>query len=204
MEHNANLDFDPHYKKITNRVAFRWVDIAKRQILQDHLGRKQGLNILDLGCGAGEVSRVLCGVNIVYGVDLNESLLARARANGLETSIGDFSKIPFDDAFFDAVIMVDTIEHVENRSENVKEILRVLKPGGLWLGITPAYNSPLWNFAESFALWISGRKLAGHITPFTYESLDYFLHKYFENCRIGYLNFSMWVYGSGQKPKSIV
>jgi ubiquinone/menaquinone biosynthesis C-methylase UbiE len=203
VELKANLDFDPYYNSIANRMAFRWVDIAKRRIVRDHLGRTQGLKILDLGCGAGEVSRVLCGGNRVYGVDVNEALLARARANGLETSVGDFSKIPFDSGFFDAVIMIDTIEHVESRSDAMNEILRVLGPDGQWLGITPAYNSPLWNLGEYVGHFIS-RQRAGHISPFIYESFEYFLRKYFYHSRVGYLNFSMWLYGFGQKPKSTV
>ena len=201
MEPNANLDFHPYYSSIANRVAFRWVDIAKRRVLRDHFGRADGLTILDLGCGAGEVSRVLCGGNKVYGVDVNEALLARARANGLETRVGDFSKIPFDDAFFDAVIMTDTIEHVESCSDTMHEIIRVLGQNGRWLGITPAYNSPLWNVGEYVGQFMTKRK-AGHISPFIYESLEYFLQKYFKDSRVGYLNFSMWLYGFGQSPKT--
>jgi hypothetical protein len=45
------------------------------------------------------------------------------------------------------------------------------------------------------------KRKAGHISPFIYESLEYFLQKYFNDSRVGYLSFSMWLYGFGQSPK---
>ena len=83
------------------------------------------------------------------------------------------------------------------------EIIRVLGQNGRWLGITPAYNSPLWNVGEYVGQFMTKRK-AGHISPFIYKYYEYFLQKYFKDSRVGYLNFSMWLYGFGQSPKTTV
>ena len=114
------------------------------------------------------------------GVDVNEALLACARANGLETRVGDFSKIPFDDAFFDAVIMTDTIEHVESsltrhyardypRSRTKRSVARHHTS---LLG-----NSPLWNVGEYVGQFM---RLSGRLGIYRHSStnsLEYFLQK---------------------------
>ncbi len=51
--------------------------------------------------------------------------------------IGDVLRMPFADNTFDCVFCFETIEHVENPFTAIKEIYRVLKPGGIFIGSTP-------------------------------------------------------------------
>jgi ubiquinone/menaquinone biosynthesis C-methylase UbiE len=131
-------------------------------------------------------------------VDVDAGLLQSAKRNGLSTQQGSFEAIPFDDSFFDAVLMIDTLEHVESRERTFCEVKRVLKPAGRFVAITPNYASLLWNAAEPIALAISRRAASGHISPFTSEALRYWLKRHFSSYRIGKLNAGMWLYGMAE------
>lgn len=97
---------------------------------------------LDLGCGT--VPRNVFGADEVFGVDVRDGLGPNIRAADLA-----IEPIPFDDDTFDYVTAHDFLEHiprvayVPNRRncfvEVMNEVYRVLKSGGLFLSMTPAY-----------------------------------------------------------------
>jgi len=71
-----------------------------------------------------------------HGIDISEPTVRQARAafgtdaGSLQAAIGDVRHLPFDDASFDAVYSMGTIEHFDETERAVAEIARVLKPGG--------------------------------------------------------------------------
>jgi SAM-dependent methyltransferase len=108
-----------------------------------------GDKILDIGCNIGNVSILLCekGFDVV-GIDLFEDKIEIA--NDLKKELGiesdrlifkqmDFLKsdCEFEDDYFDCVLFLETIEHVENPVAFLKECRRVLKSGGYLLISTP-------------------------------------------------------------------
>lgn len=190
--------FHGYYTQLRNRALFRWVDVRKRAVVRAFFGKRSGLRVLDLGCGSAAVSAAFAGRQQVHGVDADATLLEVARQRGLATNVGSFERVPFDDAFFDSVLMIDTLEHVESRERVFHEVGRVLKADGEFLAVTPNYASLLWNAAEPVALALSRRKSSGHISPFTAEALEYWLGRHFRSCRIGRLNAGMWLYGIGR------
>lgn len=90
------------------------------------------LKILDLGCGDGRLSKELVDLgHEVWGVDVNEAGLAQARIFGLQTVQADIeAKIPLEDAQFDLILFLDTLEHLNNPEAVLKEIHRLLKDNG--------------------------------------------------------------------------
>jgi len=96
--------------------------------------------LLEIGCSSGYFSSRLTGRGAqVFGIDLNTSLVAKAAQN---CAAGRFcaaepGRLPFGAASFDAVIMLEVIEHVGEEKPVVEEIRRVLKPGGLLFLSTP-------------------------------------------------------------------
>ncbi len=101
--------------------------------------------VLDAGCGDGEIGRLLKEqMNVeVYGVDISKKGVALANGKGVHAKVADMSvKIPFTDKMFDLVISSATIEHVINPDRFLKEIRRVLRPGGILLVSTP--NLSFW------------------------------------------------------------
>ena len=179
---DANNTFFSYYGSRSGRI-FRLLDIAKARFLVKYVDNKKV--ILDFGCGTGKLSSVLLkGNNIVYGMDHDPRLLSMAKGKGLITVKSDFRKIPFDNNFFDVVMSVDSLEHVESREKTMAEIKRVLKPLGQFVVLTPAYDSVFWVIGEKIANFITGRKKSGHITPFTKESLAYLLKKNFSEIAV--------------------
>ena len=96
-------------------------------------------DILDLGCGTGEVTRyvaecVPASTNIV-GIDPTPILLEAARARPGNSSIiewvdGAGEDLPFEDASFDAIVCHQAMQYVTDRRATFAEAARVLRPGG--------------------------------------------------------------------------
>ena len=112
-----------------------------RQVLADHYAaRLRPRRVMDLGCGAGDsvdLFRALDpGVEWV-GVDVEESaeVSGRTRADA-EFVTFDGEHLPFEDASFDLVYCKQVLEHVERPHELVREVARVLQPGGSFAGST--------------------------------------------------------------------
>ncbi len=98
--------------------------------------------VLDLGCGNGGMLLPFAAAGArAVGLDLDPrpEIGAVARAEGLavETVAGRGEELPFADATFDLVLFVETVEHLEVPRQTGREIVRVLKPGGLCYVTTP-------------------------------------------------------------------
>lgn len=163
--------------------------------------------VLDAGCGDGELGKMLKEQRHVdvYGVDISKKGVALANKKGLHARVGDISaKIPFDRNTFDLVVASETIEHVVSPDIFLKEIHRVLRPGGKLLLTTPNLSSwlnralflfglyPLFLEASTEAKVGYGKykkffysmQLVGHIHVFNLRALRELLqyHKFSVEC----------------------
>jgi len=122
--------------------------------------------ILDVGCGTGAILRHLSSKSYVnlHGMDMSNYAMNRLQEYGINTKIGRLPLIPFDDGIFDLVIASEVLEHVIRRRKFVKEICRVLKPGGRALIFVP--DDCLGPISEP-----------DHVIKYTNESLRRFLSK---------------------------
>ncbi|ADG75248.1 Methyltransferase type 11 [Cellulomonas flavigena DSM 20109] len=102
--------------------------------------------VLDLGCGTGYGSRLLRerGARRVVGVDVSGEAVERATADealaGLEFRQilpTDREPLPFPDDSFDLVCSIQVIEHVTDVDGYLREVRRVLRPGGAFVCVTP-------------------------------------------------------------------
>lgn len=97
------------------------------------IGKAHG-KILDAGCGEGHFLERLRkeGQKSVYGIDLSEKrvLEARKRAPHATVKRGDVTKIPFSNGFFDTVVCMDVLEHLDEPWKATSELMRVTKKGG--------------------------------------------------------------------------
>jgi len=110
-----------------------------------------GKYVLDLGFGDGRNMPLLSNLGMrVFGVEISQEICdqteARMRALdiSIETRVGSNKVIPFDDAFFDAVLACHSCYYVDAGSrfkENAMEIARVLKPGGTFVFSAPIGTS---------------------------------------------------------------
>ncbi len=121
--------------------------------------------ILDVGCGGGRTIRKLAAMATqgkVYGVDYSEeSVAATKRTNAqwidggrVEVRHGSVSQLPFPDGMFDLVTAVETHFWWPNLPGDMREVFRVLKPGGALILIAEIYKG-----ANTMAAKLKGRLL---------------------------------------------
>jgi len=92
--------------------------------------------VLDLGCGCGNLLYLKALNCEVFGIDLSLLNCQQAHQNGYDGVVcGDVCALPFDDSFFDVVVSLDLLGHIEFEQKDVfiKEVCRVLKKEGLTL-----------------------------------------------------------------------
>ncbi|MBN2184106.1 MAG: class I SAM-dependent methyltransferase [Candidatus Krumholzibacteriota bacterium] len=105
---------------------------------------------LDVGCGWGYNLFLLrtrgfdtCGIDIVQNDFYAAEKIAAANGYSNKLAGADMSALPFEDGIFSAVTAVETFEHVffPDRADAVREVARVLVPGGVFVLSTPNYYS---------------------------------------------------------------
>ena len=119
--------------------------------------------LLDMGCGEGRHSIgafIDTQVNIL-GLDLSikDLNIAKARLKDFDTTgidavcqfgAADIEAIPLADSSLDAVICSEVLEHVDSPQESIKELIRVLKPGGVLALSVPRFMPELlcWKLSK--------------------------------------------------------
>jgi SAM-dependent methyltransferase len=94
--------------------------------------------VLDIACGTGHGSALLAERFEVTGVDKDPGAVERARSRTKATFLqADVPPLPFEDNRFATVVSFETIEHIDDDSGFVKELRRVLQPGGSLIVSTP-------------------------------------------------------------------
>ena len=107
------------------------------------VGPERGRSVLDVGCGNGVLLKAFMDEGwTAHGVDLSPWADRFAKEYGYTLHKGELEKCEIASNSFDAVTSTSTLEHIPRPVEHVREILRVLKPGGgaLFAGI-PNYGS---------------------------------------------------------------
>lgn len=97
----------------------------------------KGKQILDVGCGGGFTSEFMAERGaVVSGIDMSAATVETAKSHAKEMNlsinylVGSAEALPFPDNSFDVITCVDVLEHVPDLGKVLKEIYRVLKPGG--------------------------------------------------------------------------
>lgn len=123
-------------------------------LVTKHLAAEYILNrvVLEIGCGRGELVRRLAerGPRHLVAADFAKSAVqfGRRRVGAvdhgrLSWAVASIQDIPLATGAFDTVISCETIEHVANPVQALREIHRVLRPGGHLLLTTPNYMGPM-------------------------------------------------------------
>lgn len=104
--------------------------------------------ILDVGCGTGANLLMLSRYGDAEGVDISEDALAFCRERGLDqVKHGAGEELPYEDGTFDLVTAFDVVEHMDNDLAGLKEMYRVLRPGGHALLFVPTFMF-LWGLQD--------------------------------------------------------
>jgi len=146
-------------KEHTYPIMFRveqshWWYTGRRRILASFLEdicrrvTDRRPRILDVGCGTGANLLMLSQYGNAEGVDISEDALAFCRERGLEqVKLGAAERLPYDDGTFDLVTALDVVEHMDDDLAGLREMRRVLRPGGRVLLFVPTFMF-LWGLQD--------------------------------------------------------
>jgi SAM-dependent methyltransferase len=182
----------------------RFVPGTPGQIKLEHLQRYvlcreavRDKRVLDIACGEGYGSSMLAATaRHVLGVDLDPATVEHARLTyghltNVDFFVGACDRLLLPDGAVDVVVSFETIEHHAKHAEMIREVKRVLAPGGLFIMSSP--NKPVYSTAGPNPF---------HVRELTFEELEALL-----GAEFGYLRFwgqrsavGCFTYGRGRPP----
>lgn len=134
-----------------------WWFVGRRRIIEGFVERicrqlsKRRPRILDVGCGTGANLQMLANFGVAEGVDVSDEALDFCRARGLSgVKQGAAEALPYEEASFDLVTGLDVVEHLDDDLAGLKEMRRVLRPGGRALLFVPAFMF-LWGVQDDIS-----------------------------------------------------
>lgn len=170
------------YDKFNHLLSFG-IDITWRKRAVRCLTNRQNADVLDIACGTGDLSIEIVrqGAEHVTGCDISDGMLeiGRGKTAGLNLSDrielinADCRKLPFSDNSFDIITCAYGVRNFEHRAECLREMQRVLKPGGQLMILEFAMPRifpirQIYNFYFSHIMPRIGAKLSGDKTPYVY------------------------------------
>ena len=164
-------------------------------------------SILDVGCGGGRTIDRLTSMapnGKVFGIDYSEESVAVASetnthsiASGrVQVQLGTVSQLPFPDATFDLVTAVETHYYWPNLPADVREVMRVLRPGGTFLIIAETYRGRRndWMYRPTMQLVLH----AAYLTPDQHRAL--LVDAGYEDVKVFVDESHGWICARGSRP----
>ena len=142
-----------YYETESKIESFHWWFLGRRNLFSriiKKIGMHNKANILEIGTSTGANLRMLheLGFVNVRGLDLSDQAIKWCLEKGLNNvDKGDICNIPSNDEVYDLVMATDILEHVDNDILAIKEVIRVLAPGGKSIITVPAFQS-LWGMQD--------------------------------------------------------
>jgi demethylmenaquinone methyltransferase/2-methoxy-6-polyprenyl-1,4-benzoquinol methylase len=176
-------DFLNHFLSLGIDNIWRRKAISKLEVIQPK-------RILDVATGTGDlaIAALRLKPEMVTGIDLSEGMLSvgrkKMKKKGIESVKmiqGDSENLPFEDNSFDAITVGFGVRNYQNLEKGLKEMLRVLRPGGKLVVLE--FSKPsifpvkqLFNFYSKFILPAWGKIFSGSNEAYVYlpESVKHF------------------------------
>lgn len=158
---------------VANHLLSGGIDFYWRRVLTRMVQRRAPIDVADLATGSGDVAfklRDRMGTEVpITGLDFCEPMLEEARAKraakpsyaDIGFAFGDCMELPLEDASVDAVTISFGVRNFEDRQQGLREILRVLRPGGhlfvLEFSQPERWFRPIYYFYLKYILpWVAG------------------------------------------------
>jgi SAM-dependent methyltransferase len=148
-------EFYAEYFKIEDK---HWWFIGRRNIFLRILDKylptpSEGheRRILDLGCGTGTMLKYHSRYGRAQGVDADEGAVQFCHERGVhDVQQVEGMPLPFEDGTFDLVPALDVVEHIEDDLGTLRELYRIIRPGGMLMISVPAYKF-LWGAQDEIS-----------------------------------------------------
>jgi 2-polyprenyl-3-methyl-5-hydroxy-6-metoxy-1,4-benzoquinol methylase len=168
LEQAYSASYAPHTRPGLSGRAKGLLERWSVRRLSTHLAAPK--RVLDVGCARGDLLLAIlrAGNETVMGVEPVEAAASVARSRGLTVHHGTIDQARFPDHSFDTVILSHTLEHVPDPGTTLREVRRVLAPGGaliLWLPNVESLEARL------LRTWWIGYDAPRHLTTFGVSTL---------------------------------
>lgn len=165
----------------------------------------EGFAILDVGCGGGRTVQRLASMTRgrVDGIDYAEGSIAASLAHNADLikagrvaiAKASVSKLPFPDNQFDLVTAVETQYYWPDLPGDMREVLRVLKPGGELMVIAETYKGGRFDALKAPVMWLLG---SSHLSA--NDQRELFLKAGYQDVQITQERKRGWICVIGRKP----
>lgn len=136
-----DFEYDEEYLEMRRKGASLLKNRFYKESKLLSVAGKEKLHLLDVGCGLGFFLKELDDVFDTCGIEISSFQVGFARQKlGLNIFHGTLLEAKFPAEYFDVVTMWEVIEHLHNPLEYIKEIHRILKPGGILALSTPNFK----------------------------------------------------------------
>lgn len=128
-----------------------WYKVRRKfihDLINKYVKKDSSLDMLDVGCGGGALMKELGVYGHVDGVDFSQTAVDFCKSRNIDSvQVSGIESLPFSSNKFDLVLALDVLEHIPDDKRGVDEVLRVLKPGGVFIAFVPAFMS-LWGVTD--------------------------------------------------------
>jgi SAM-dependent methyltransferase len=178
-----------NYERIASDHLFHMAQTGANPFISEHLWRDSealtaglvrkysvpGARILDVGCGLARLLEQFRELER-YGMDISPDYLEHAQRKGVDVCLARVEDMPYRDGFFDVVVCTDVLEHVFDLDLAVRQILRVVRDGGVVVVRVP--------YREDLAYYRSGSPYEYvHLRNFDEDEL-YMLFEKIHDCSV--------------------
>jgi ubiquinone/menaquinone biosynthesis C-methylase UbiE len=171
-----------------------------------HIDVRKNATVLDVGCGGGRTVQRLAALaphGTVYGIDYSPASVAASRvtnareiANGrVQVQLGSVAALPFPDSTFDVVTAVETHYYWPDLPANLREVLRVLKPGGTFALIAETYRGSRFGAVHGVVMRLLR---AAYLTDAEHRNL--LSQAGFTQVTTSHAPGTSWIYALGRRP----
>jgi SAM-dependent methyltransferase len=151
-------------------------------VLWDRIAEAAPRRVLEVGPGPGELSERIAedlGAE-VFAIDVSPRMVELTRARGIDARVGDVQALPFEDASFDLVVAGWVLFHPADLDRALREIERVLRPGGRLIAATNSelHLAELWqlvgieHITYSFSAENAERSLRAHFASVSTHDVE--------------------------------
>lgn len=131
------------YEQIYEIEERNWWFRGRREVIRallEHAQLPVSPRILDAGCGTGRNLRDYSAIGRAEGVEPSQTAIDFCRERGYVVHLAPVEDLPFKRGTFDLACASDVLEHVADDGAALRELRRVVKPGGAFLATVPAYD----------------------------------------------------------------